>query len=235
MSNDLVHALPTHVFGLTAAAQRAMPQTAHLESEGLHTRPIAGHGKVAAVPTHHRAHVLSLCGNRLVHPPSQLRLHLQQLGAQALAAGDPQHHEFALPGLAAAMREAQEVEGVRFALSPAASVFPGEAPELDQPRLLGMQLQPELAQPLGRRTLKALGVTLKLEPGNPIVGIPHHDHVASGMAPPPLFHPQVERVVQVDVGQQRTDHAIDAKGNFEFERRIALCRTLSILDFRRKK
>jgi hypothetical protein len=41
--------------------------------------------------------------------------------------------------------------------------------------------------------------------------------------------------VQIDVGQQRTDHAMDAKDNFEFERRVALCRTQSVLDFRRKR
>src|SRR6218665_2921451 len=47
-----------------------------------------------------------------------------------------------------AVGEPQEVEGLRFALSSTASVVPGEAPELDQPRLLRMQLQPELLQPL---------------------------------------------------------------------------------------
>jgi hypothetical protein len=41
--------------------------------------------------------------------------------------------------------------------------------------------------------------------------------------------------VQVDVRQQGRDHAMYAKGNFEFERHIALCRTLSMLDLRRKK
>ncbi len=34
---------------------------------------------------------------------------------------------------------------------------------------------------------------------------------------------------------RRASHAIDAKDNFEFERRVALCRTLSILDLRRKR
>jgi hypothetical protein len=40
---------------------------------------------------------------------------------------------------------------------------------------------------------------------------------------------------KVDVAEQRGDHATYAKGNFEFERRISLCRTLSVLDLRRKK
>ena len=58
MSNELVHALPTQVFGLAAAAQRAVPQPAHLESQGLHTCPVAGHGEVAALTSHHRAQVV---------------------------------------------------------------------------------------------------------------------------------------------------------------------------------
>src|SRR5712691_1744827 len=55
VSDDLVHAFPAQVLDLAAAAQRAMPQPAHLESEGLHTRPVAGHGEVAAVTSHHRS------------------------------------------------------------------------------------------------------------------------------------------------------------------------------------
>jgi hypothetical protein len=50
-----------------------------------------------------------------------------------------------------------------------------------------------------------------------------------------LLGPEVEDVVEVDVGEQRRDHPTYAKGNFEFERRIVLCRTLSILDLRRKR
>ena len=51
---------------------------------------------------------------------------------------------------------------------------------------------------------------------------------------------EVEGVVRaaqsrLQVAQQRVDHVIDAKDNFEFERRVGLCRTLSLLDFRRKR
>src|SRR5205814_560926 len=114
VSNDLVHALPAQVLGLAAAAQCAMPQPTHLEAEGLNTCSVAGHGEVAGMPGHYRAQVLALLGDGPVHAFAQLRLDGQQLGARAFAAGDSQHHELALPGFAAAMREAQEVEGVRF-------------------------------------------------------------------------------------------------------------------------
>jgi hypothetical protein len=55
------------------------------------------------------------------------------------------------------------------------------------------------------------------------------------LAHPPLLHPQIERIVQVDVGQQRTDHATYAKGNFQFERVVTGWRGISLLDLRRKR
>jgi hypothetical protein len=42
-----------------------------------------------------------------------------------------------------------------------------------------------------------------LEAGHDIVGIPHEDHVSVGLSPPPLLSPEIEDVVQVDVGKQR--------------------------------
>jgi hypothetical protein len=86
------------------------------------------------------------------------------------------------------MREPEEVEGLRFDPSLAASVLARKAPELDQPRLLGVQLQPELAQPLGDRALTALGVVPVLEPSNPIAGMPHRDHITPGLSAPPLLN-----------------------------------------------
>jgi hypothetical protein len=48
------------------------------------------------------------------------------------------------------------------------------------------------------------------------------------------LHPDIERVVQKEIGEQRTDHAPYAKGNFQFERVIASWRAQPVLDLRRK-
>src|SRR5271169_5357419 len=45
-----------------------------------------------------------------------------------------------------------------------------------------------------------------LEANDEVVGIPHDDHVARGLAPSPAFGPEVEDVMQVDVGKQRRDY-----------------------------
>ena len=42
-----------------------------------------------------------------------------------------------------------------------------------------------------------------LEADDDVVGIPHDDHVARGFAPSPALGPEIEHVMQVDVGEQR--------------------------------
>ena len=42
-----------------------------------------------------------------------------------------------------------------------------------------------------------------LKPNDDVVGIAHNDHVTRGLAPSPAFGPEVEGVMQVDVGEQR--------------------------------
>ena len=42
-----------------------------------------------------------------------------------------------------------------------------------------------------------------LEADDEVVGVAHDDHIAGGHAPSPARGPEVEGVVQVDVGEQR--------------------------------
>ena len=56
---------------------------------------------------------------------------------------------------------------------------------------------------LAHRVEEPPGVGLVLEADDDVVGIAHDDHVAGGLAPSPALGPQVEDVVQVDVGKQR--------------------------------
>ena len=59
-----------------------------------------------------------------------------------------------------------------------------------------------------------------------VVGVAHHLEALLG-------HAVVERV-EIDVAEQRTDHAPYAKGNFQFERVITGWREQAVLDLRRK-
>ena len=59
------------------------------------------------------------------------------------------------------------------------------------------------SQPLAHRLEEATGVGLVLEAHDHVIGIAHDDHVAGGLPPSPALGPEIEDVVQVDVGQER--------------------------------
>jgi hypothetical protein len=99
--------------------------------------------------------------------------------------------------------EAKEIEGLRLAETAPPSAFCRKASELDEPGLLGMQRQRKLSQPLTHLIQEAAGVAPVLEPDDKIIAIAHADHVARGLAPSPARRPEVERIVQVDVGKKR--------------------------------
>ena len=83
------------------------------------------------------------------------------------------------------------------------SAFGGEPAELDQARLLGRQLQVELREPAAQLSQEPLSVVSVSKAHDGVVGEPHDDHLATRVPAPPLLGPQVEHVVQVDVGEQR--------------------------------
>ena len=66
-----------------------------------------------------------------------------------------------------------------------------------------MQLQTELREPVAQIGEEPLGVLTMLEARHVVVGEPREDHVPARVAPSPLVGPEVEHVVQVDVGEQR--------------------------------
>ena len=102
------------------------------------------------------------------------------------------------------MRKTQEVERFRLPLS-AFRRLCSRAAELEQARLVGMQLQPEPRESLAQLGQKLIGILTMLESRHEVVSKTHNDHIAVSMLPSPSLNPQVEYVVQVDVRQQRAD------------------------------
>ena len=74
-----------------------------------------------------------------------------------------------------------------------------------------------------------------LETDDRIIRVAHDNHIALGMALPPLADPQVIDVVQVDIREERRNYALNAKDNFRFERTIVGWRSGDVLDLRRKR
>ena len=174
--------------------------------EGAQCREVGRHGVIREEASHDLRQPSSLLWNGLMHSPSQLLLDLRELRPHAITPGSPFEEELAPSRSTANVDEPQELEGLRFS-EPAPSAFVRRmATKLDQAGLLRIERQRELLHPLAHRIVEAPGVRLVLEANDDVVGIAHNDHVAGGLAPSPAFGPEVEGVVQVDVGKQRRDH-----------------------------
>ena len=86
----------------------------------------------------------------------------------------------------------------------ARSSLGGEPPELDQARLLGVQLQARTSRAAREaRPRNRSRVLPMLEAHHEVVREAHDDHVTARVPASPLVGPQVEDVVQVDVREQR--------------------------------
>ena len=119
----------------------------------------------------------------------ELDLDLSQLGPHPLGdrdALDPEPPGLVLP---ADVREAQEVERLWFPRTPPAPLPDGMPPELDQPGLIRVQLQPEPREPLAKLRQELPRVLLVLEPDDEVVGPPDDDHITVGVVVTPPRHP----------------------------------------------
>src|SRR5271156_1404729 len=99
------------------------------------------------------------------------------------------------------MREAQKIERLGLSLTAPLAVVSRIPAELQQPRLVGMQLQPELAQSWRQFLPALLGLRSVLKSKHDVVSEPDHEYLAPRSLLTPCPDPQVERVVQIDVGQ----------------------------------
>ena len=77
------------------------------------------------------------------------------------------------------MREAQEVERLRFPFSTPLPVVDRKWTKLQQSRFLGMQLQVELLHSLGEFRPKLIGIRFYLKAKHDVVRKTHHDDIAA--------------------------------------------------------
>src|SRR5664280_1982288 len=104
-----------------------------------------------------------------MHASPELVLDLGQLRPHPLRDGLALQPEPSVLGLPAEVREAEEVERLRLADATSRPGPGSSAPELDEPRLVGMQLQAELRQPLTKVAEELLRIALMLESGHEVV------------------------------------------------------------------
>src|SRR5690242_12061432 len=101
------------------------------------------------------------------------------------------------------MRETKKIERLGPTQPTRRSPSGSMPPEFDQPRLIWMQLQVELREPLSKIDKKPLRISLMLKTHHEIVSETHDDHITMRIPTSPPVSPQVEDIVQVHVSQQR--------------------------------
>jgi len=91
-----------------------------------------------------------------------------------------------------------------------------------------MQFQSELPKSIDKFFPEPFSIQFVLEPYHDIIRKPHDDHIAGGQLPTPRQGPQIKCVVKVDVRQKRRCYSPNAKGNFEFSRKVSFTRRKEI-------
>src|SRR5688572_13452640 len=112
-SDVRAHAAPRQVIALAAATQDAPPELGHRCPKRAQSRTIRRDTVVPVVPENDRPEIRALRRNGTMQTLPELGFHRSQLRLPPRAHRLPQHREPSRPGLPAAMREAQKVEGLR--------------------------------------------------------------------------------------------------------------------------
>jgi hypothetical protein len=142
-----------------------------LGAKGRNRIDIAGHGVVREVTSHHACKPRTLRGDGLVPAKLELVIDRSELRPHPLRNRDAPEPEAPVPRLSAKMREAEKIDRLRPAEPTCRSPSGSVPPEFDQPRLVRMQLQVELREPLAKVGEKPLRIGLLLEAHDEVVGL----------------------------------------------------------------
>src|SRR5271157_5755266 len=138
-----IEALPGQPVSLTPPKQGAPPGAAHLTAEALQPSEIAWDRVVVEIALHHAVQPLADLRDGFVPSPQQSGPNGRQRRPHAFLHREANDLEPTLSVGPTTMRESQEVERLRMALTPISTVLDGESTKLDQPRLVRVQCQSE--------------------------------------------------------------------------------------------
>jgi hypothetical protein len=150
------------------------------------------------VTLHHASQPFALFRDGLVPTLHELVFDLPQLRPHSLRDRDAPQPEPSMLGLPAKVREPKEIKRLRLPETTSRSAPGGMPPELDQPGLVRVQLQPKLRKPLTKVGQEPPRVLLVLETHREIISEPHDDHVAVREPLPPPLDPQIKDIGRVE-------------------------------------
>src|SRR3982074_1267564 len=198
-----VHPLPREAVLLATPPQRSQPDALHVIVDCSQRSSVGRHCVIGEEASDHLLEPSPLLRDRLMHPPSQFLLDLPERCPHAIAPCCPFDKELSTAVAFTDEGKAEKVEGLRFSEPAMSASFRRKAAEIHQAGLVRIERQRELLEPLAHIVPEAPGVSLVLETDDNVIGITHENHVARGLVPSPALGPEVEHVMQVDVGEQR--------------------------------
>src|SRR5437879_3062077 len=197
-------ALPRHTAPLAPTVQPLPPGTAKLQAKVPEAAEIARHSVVLVVPTKHAAEIAPLDRHRQVPMLPTPRRYPTNRPPQPLGRGLTEHLKPPLTAHPTDVSEPEEVEGL-WLLVPPCCVARRKAPKPNEPGLRLVQPQPKLPQSLSKRLREPCRVVPVLKGKHAIIRVASHIHLAPQLPPHHLLGPQVQRIVQIHVCQDRTN------------------------------
>jgi hypothetical protein len=203
--DEAVHSFPIELMALAATKQRFIPKTAHLVAECLQFPCVARYPIVAVMPEQHHTQPLPHSRHRMMQTSFELCFKLHQFRPNPLVNAMTENRIFAISGLPTYVSKTKKIKCFRLSFTPSLAVLDCKPPKLNKPRLALMEFQIELPKTLPKLSQEPLRVLPVLETNHEVIAEPDHDDIARGVPGPPLDSPQIEHIVQIDVGKQGTD------------------------------
>jgi len=198
------HTLPGNAWLLAASVQSPIPVADHLPPEGVQTTAVHGDSVISAMAFYYRLEPLANFWHRVVHPLSQLKLYLLELGPHFLFLGLTFYREHSIaPLLSANMRKAQKIKCLRFFLALLPCIGNRIRTKFNNLGLIWMQRQRKRSESLCKLLSEGLSILSLLKTNDYIVSPSYYDHITPGLLLPPCLGPQIKDIMQIHIGQKR--------------------------------
>src|SRR5690606_3662151 len=200
-----VHAFPVHAAVPGTPTKPLLPDTGHPAPEHCKCPSVSGDAVVGVVSLQLPDKRGVLHGDWSVSVDTTPRLNAVKCPAEAVLRGLPFDHPGAPLGSAPEVRETQQIEASRPAVSPARERVRVRAFEAYQPSFPGMKSQSVLLESLRKHVSDTTSIPFVLEDQHEVVCIAHERRATTKAWSHFALPPRVQYFVQIGVRQERRD------------------------------
>ena len=134
-----------------------------------------------------------------MHPAPTFYPQLSKFADHAVPLGLSYDLKPSIPSFTTIVSEPQKIKRFRTPLASLETPAFRKLAELQEPGLIFMETQAELAQPGGELSPQPPGIIFILEAYDKIITVAHKDDTAPALRLPPLLDPKIEAIVQEDI------------------------------------